>query len=191
LALGPAVAQAPGPPAAGGAPVDVTADQLEMIDAQHLAIYRGNVEAVQNGARLICDVLNVYFDGKAAPGAAPKPAAPGLAVGPGGGQDWGSVQKLVAEGHVFYVSQTQTVRGEHAVYDLDPDVITMTGDVVIVQGANVVKGDKLVIQVKTGHTDIVSNATGRNKPERVRGVFYNSGQAQPAAAPAPAPAAKP
>jgi lipopolysaccharide export system protein LptA len=166
-------------------PIDVTADKLEMVDAQHLAIWRGNVEAVQNGSRLVADTLNVYFSGKSA-----APAKPAKAAGPGGasvGQDWGAVQRLVAEGHVFFVSQDQTARGEHAVYELEPDTITMTGDIVVVQGDNVVKGDKLVIQVKTGHADIISNATGRNKPERVRGVFYNAGSAGSGAPAAPKP----
>jgi lipopolysaccharide export system protein LptA len=165
----------------------VTADQLELVDAQHLAIWRGKVEAVQNGSRLVSDVLNVYFSGKpATPGAKPAPTtAP--SAGPGG-EDWGQVQRLVADGHVFFVSPSQTARGEHAVYELEPDTITMTGDVVVVQGENVVKGDKLIIQVKTGHTDIVSNVTGRNNPERVRGVFYNQGQAAAGGAPAATPA---
>jgi lipopolysaccharide export system protein LptA len=161
-------------------PIDVTADKLEMVDAEHRAIWRGNVEAVQNGSRLVADTVNVYFAGKG--GAKPaKPAGPGAA---GVGQDWGAVQRLVADGHVYFVSADQTARGEHAVYDLEPDTITMTGDVVMVQGDNVVKGDKIVIQVKTGHADIISNATGRNKPERVRGVFYNQ-NGQKAAATAP------
>ena len=163
-------------------PIDVTADKLEMVDAQHLAIWRGNVEAVQNGSRLVADTLNVYFNGKSAAPAKPstKTAGGGASVG----QDWGAVQRLVAEGHVFFVSQDQTARGEHAIYELEPDTITMTGDVVVVQGDNVVKGDKLVIQVKTGHADIISNATGRNKPERVRGVFYNGATTPAPGAPA-------
>jgi lipopolysaccharide export system protein LptA len=179
LAAGTARAQL----AAGKGPIDVTADQLEMVDAQHLAIWRGNVEAVQNGSRLVTDSLNVYFQGKSD---APKPAQ---TVNPrtGGvatvGSDWGAVDHMIADGHVFFVSDTQTARGNHAVYELTPDTITLTGDVVVVQGDNVVKGDKLVIQVKTGHADIISNATGRNKPERVRGVFYNAAQAAPAAKP--------
>ena len=176
LAWGAADAQI----APGNGPIDVTADQLEMVDAQHLAIWKGNVEAVQNGNRLVSDVMNVYFSGKGASSAkpAPKPAGGAASVG----QDWGAVRQLVADGHVFFVSTTQTARGNHAVYDVVPDTITMTGDVVVVQGDNVIKGDKLVIQVKTGHADVISNTTGRSKPERVRGVFYN--QAQPAPAPA-------
>ncbi len=185
--------------AAGNGPIDITADQLEMVDAQHLAIWRGNVEAVQNGSRLVSDVMNVYFQGN---GTAPKPKTPPpSAGGPAVGSDWGAVQRVIADGHVFFVSTNQTARGNHAVYDLAPDTITMTGDVVVVQGDNVVKGDKLVIQVKSGHADIISNTTGRSKPERVRGVFYNANQSEPApagsappvpAAPAtPAKAAKP
>jgi lipopolysaccharide export system protein LptA len=194
LAAGAARAQlAPGN---SNGPIDVTADQLEMVDAQHLAIWRGNVEAVQDGSRLVSDVMNVYFTGKSGAPAAAAPAKPKTVTATGGGvaavgQDWGSVKQLVADGHVFFVSTDQTARGNHAVYDLEPDTITMTGDVVVVQGDNVVKGDKLVIQVKTGHADVISNATGRNKPERVRGVFYNSNQAQPAPAAAPAPAPAP
>ena len=166
--------------ASGKGPIDVTADQLEMVDAQHLAIWRGNVEAVQNGNRLVADVLNVYFSGKAAPGA-PKASAPAPTTAGGAGADWGDVERLVADGHVFYVSADQTARGEHAVYEAAPDLITMTGDVVLVQGKNVTKGDKLVIDVKTNHAVLTSTAQGRNRPERVRGVFYNANGANPAA----------
>jgi lipopolysaccharide export system protein LptA len=175
--------------ASGKGPIDVTADQLEMVDAQHLAIWRGNVEALQNGNRLVSDVLNVYFSGKAAPGTAPPPP-PAAAGAPGGmGADWGDVQRLVADGHVFYVSSDQTARGEHAVYEAAPDVITMTGDVVLVQGKNVTKGDTLVIDVKTNHAVLTSIAQGRNRPERVRGVFYNANTANGSAAGSPAPVA--
>jgi lipopolysaccharide export system protein LptA len=170
--------------AAGKGPIDVTADNLEMVDSQHLAIWKGNVEAVQNGNRLVSDILNVYFTGHPAPGA-PAKAAPA----PGGaqalGSDWGAVQRLVADGHVFYVSPDQTARGDHAVYEMTPDTITMTGNVVVVQGQNVIKGDKLIIDVKTNHANIVSNVQGRNRPERVRGVFYND-NASPGAAASPA-----
>jgi lipopolysaccharide export system protein LptA len=140
-------------------------------------------------------MLNIWPSGAATsrPFNAPKPTQ---TVNPraGGvasvGSDWGAVDHMIADGHVFFVSENQTARGNHAVYELTPDTITMTGDVVVVQGDNVVKGDKLVIQVKTGHADIISNATGRNKPERVRGVFYNaqSAPAQPAGGGAAKPA---
>ncbi len=192
LLCGQATAQVASGPNHDG-PIDVTADSLDKYDDQHLVIYTGNVEAVQNGARLVCDKLNVYFNAAAAPaqpaGAKPPPKAASAA---GAGDGFGSIKQIVSDGHVFYVTQTQTARGEHAVYDAEPDTITMTGHVVVVQGQNVLKGDKMVIDVKSGHTQVFSDAVGRNKPDRVRGVFYNdkadssapaSGQAAP---PAPA-----
>ena len=151
--------------ASGKGPMDVTADQLEMVDAQHLAIWRGNVEALQDGNRLVSDVLNVYFSGKPSPGAPAAPAAGGAV-----GSDWGDVERVVA-----------------AVYEAVPDIITMTGNVVLVQGQNVVKGDTLVIDEKTNHANVVSNVQGRNHPERVRGVFYNAKTATAPAAGASAP----
>ncbi len=148
-----------------GGPIDVTADQLEMVDAQHMAIWRGNVEALQDQNRLVSDVLNIYFTGRPNKGAAPS-------AGMGG--NWGAVDHLVADGHVYFVSPQQTARGDHAVYEAAADTITLTGDVVVVQGQSVVRGDKLVIEVKTGHATVVSNEHGRNQPQRVRGVFYSA-----------------
>lgn len=168
--------------AGGGGPIDVTADQLEMIDAQKLAIWRGNVDASQGTNRLLADQLNIYFSGQG--------SGPQAAGGGGLGKSWGDVQRMVADGKVFFMSPTQTARGSHAVYEVIPDTITMTGDVVVVQGENVVRGDKLVIQVKTGNASFVSGDKGRNKPDRVRAVIY-SNPTEPKAGAAPAPAAKP
>ena len=92
------------------------------------------------------------------------------------------MERLVADGHVFYVSANQTARGEHAVYEAVPDLITMTGDVVLVQGKNVTKGDKLVIEVKSNHAVLTSIAQGRNRPGACRGC---STTPTPRAGPAP------
>lgn len=151
--------------AGGGGPIDVTADSLEMIDAEKRAVWRGSVDASQGPNRLTADVLNVYFSGQ--------PSGP-QAAGGGMGKNWGDVQRMVAEGRVFFMSPQQTARGSHAVYEVVPDTITMTGDVVVVQGENVVRGEKLVIQVKTGNASFVAAETGRNKPNRVRAVIYSN-----------------
>ena len=163
LALGgPAMAQL----AQGKGPIDVTANELEVIDAQHLAVWRGDVDAIQGQNRLRADVLNIYYTGK--PGA----SGSGAHGAPGG--NWGKVDHMVAEGHVFFVSPTQNARGDHAVYEMAPDTITMTGDVIIEQGQSVIHGQKLVIDVKTGHATMASTGESRSPSGRVRGVFYPS-----------------
>ena len=203
LLCGQAMAQiAPG--AGDNGPTDITADRAEQFQDKHMYVWTGAVEVVQNGARLVCDKLTVYSYGpNEGPNAQGKPPASGAKASPAPAQDQlstGSIKQMVAEGHVFYVTQNETVRGEHGVYDAEPDTITMTGNVIAVQGKNVVRGDKMVMDRKTGQTTMVSDTTGRNNPNRVRAVIYNdnqNAQAQDSKAPqgrngakAPAPPAK-
>ena len=160
-------------------PTDITADKAEQFQDKHMYVWTGSVEAVQNGARLVCDKLTIYSYGpNEGPNAQAKPpAAAAGAKGPA--QDdlsTGSIKQMIAEGHVFYVTQNETVRGEHGVYDAEPDTITMTGNVIAVQGKNVVRSDKMIIDRKTGQTQMSAEASGRNNPNRVRAVIYNDNQ---------------
>jgi lipopolysaccharide export system protein LptA len=101
-----------------------------------------------------------------------KPRASGAASAGAPGTNWGDVERMEAEGNVFFVSPQQRARGDHAVYDLSTGDLVMTGDVIVAQGDSVVKGDKLIIEVKSGHATMISAAQGRGAPNRVRGVFY-------------------
>ena len=164
LALtGPAMAQL----AQGKGPIDVTANELEVIDAQHLAIWRGDVDAIQGQNRLRSDVLDIYYTGK--PGSEGAASAGSSSKGAAMG-NWGKVDHMVADGHVYFVSPQQNARGDHAIYEMAPDTITLTGDVIVVQGQSVIHGQKLVIDVRTGHATMASN--GETRSGRVRGIFY-------------------
>ena len=167
--------------AAGGGPIDVTANELELVDAQHLAIWRGDVESMQGRNRMRADVLNIYFAGTS--------SSAGAAKGSGGvapGRNWGKVQRVTAEGNVFYISPTQTARGDHGLYEQGSDSITITGDVIVVQGQSVVHGDKLLIDLKTNRATMVSDARGTGAHGRVRGIFYPN-DTTPAGGPTPPP----
>lgn len=151
--------------APGNGPIDMSADELELIDAQHIAIWRGSVDALQGTNRMRADQVKLFFSGRA-------PASAGAASAGAPGKNWGDVQRMEAEGNVFFVSPQQRARGDHAVYSLETGDLVMTGDVIVAQGQSVVKGDKLIIEVKSGHATMVSAAKGRNAKNRVRGVFY-------------------
>lgn len=174
---------AAGPFGVGGGPIDISADQLEVVDAEHRAVWRGNVEALQNMNRLRTPVLNVFFQGKAA-------GAPAPAAGAGPGASWGQIERMEADGPVYYVTPQQNARGDHATYEAATNTITMTGNVVLVQDKNVVQGEKLVIDTKTNHSTLVSTPQARGGPQRVRGVFYPN-QNNQAGAQAPASGAAP
>lgn len=156
---------------AGGsdAPVDITADELEVINSQCLAIWRGSAEALQDTSRLRADVLRIRY-------AAARPARAGAEP------SCGDLDRMEAEGAVYYVTPQQRVRANAAVYDAASETITMTGNVVAAQGPNVLRGQRLVINVVTGQAVMEADARGAGTPGRVRGVFYpNASQGQPAA----------
>jgi lipopolysaccharide export system protein LptA len=154
---------------AGGntdAPVDLTADELEVVNAQCLAIWRGSAEALQADSRLRADVLRIYSQQ-----GAPKAG--------GTGSSCGSPIRIEAEGGVYYVTPTQRIRGDLAVYTKSNETLVVTGDVVAIQGKNVLRGTRMVMNTVTGQAQMETGVRGRNKPGRVRGVFYPSDK-QPA-----------
>ena len=112
-------------------PIDIAADQSEEIASKCLSIWRGAAEALQGDTRLRADVMSVYFKPKS-----------------GGAQNQvncsGDTKRLEADGDVFYVTPTQIAHGSHAVYEADSDQIVFTGNVIVVQGKNVVRGDRLL-----------------------------------------------
>ena len=172
----PAAAQAP---TASNAPFDVSSEKLLVQNARCLAIYSGHVEALQGTNRLRANTLNVY----AKPGAGPRDAH--AAAGAGLGAKCGELDRMEADGSVFYATPQEVVKGDHAVYLADDKTITVTGDVVISQGKNVVVGDRLVVNTVTGEATMQSNATGRGQSDRVRSVIYPNQSGSPfGAAPA-------
>jgi lipopolysaccharide export system protein LptA len=174
---------------ASKAPVDITADQLVVQNHQCLATWSGNAEALQETSRLRANVMNVY--NKQIPN--PHPAA-----GANANPSCGDLDRMEADGNVYYVTPERVVKGDHAVYTADNTTIIMTGtEVVATQGKNVLSGTRLVINTDTGEANMIDERnTGRGKTGRVRGVLYPSDQqpakpgAAPAATPAPAKGAK-
>ena len=85
LCAGPAMAQLA---ANSDAPVDITADELEVVNASCQAVWKGNAEALQDNARLRANVLRIF--------SVTGPAKPG-AMGP----SCGALERMEAEGSVY------------------------------------------------------------------------------------------
>jgi len=178
-----AAAPAATSPVAGGgskSPIDVTSENLEVIQPQHLRIYSGNVEVLQDDTRIRSPKIFIYTKEKPTNGAAK--AAPSTA-----GDNDSTIDHIDAEGPVYYVTPTQNARGDHGHYDGNANTITLDGNVVLAQGKSVGKGDHLIINRTTGIYNLTSDnpktATGR-----IRTILYP--QQQTPAAPAK-PAGKP
>lgn len=178
VAAGPASAQLA---QNSDAPVDISADQLEVVNTQCLATYRGAAEAMQDTARLRAEVLKIFYKTRQAPTGPQTSAAQAAgATGAMGGKCDSQLDRMEAIGSVYYVTPQQRVRGDSAVYEAGSDTLTLTGDVIAIQGQNVLRGSKLVIRISTGDAQMQSG--GKGKGGRVRTVIYPNQQPAGAAA---------
>ena len=85
----------------------------------------------------------------------------------------------------------QTATGELGIFDMKTNTITLTGNVIMTQGQNVLRGDKLMVDMATGVSRVES---GKNGSGRVQGLFLPGSAGpdiKPGAAPPQQPAARP
>jgi lipopolysaccharide export system protein LptA len=168
LAAGAAMAPAKGARAQqlgphSDGPIDITADELEVQNKACISIWKGKAEALQGTARVRADVMKAFFESK-----------PGKSGATGQGA-CGDLIRIEADGSVYYVTdKDQRARGDHGIYEAGSDTVTLTGDVVAVQGQNVLRGTRMVFNTQTGEGHLTGNAAGKNAGERPRGVFYPS-----------------
>jgi lipopolysaccharide export system protein LptA len=173
IALGALVAMVVATPAAhaqlseSGGPVSYSANNLEYFDTDRRLVLTGDVDIVQNDARLRADKITLYFS-PAAAGAQPQSHAPTQGLGAG------DIQRMLAEGDVYYVRPQQSARGDHADYEVAQDSVTFSGNVVVASDENVIRGETLVLHIGTRQTTIAPTPG-----QRVRGVFVpQNGQNQ-------------
>ena len=179
VAAGPASAQLA---AHSSAPIDVTADELEVVNGQCLATYKGAAEALQDTTRLRSDILKIFY--KPTPGAA-KPGGTGSNCG-------NELSHMEAIGQVYYVTPERRVHGDNAVYDQASDTMIITGDVIAINGQDVARGARMVIKVSTNDGRMESGPGAKGKPSRVRTVIYPKQQDdKPAKTPPAGPSAAP
>src|SRR3954470_5586433 len=172
-------------------PIKIEAASLEMRDKKKEATFSGNVKVVQGDTTMTSKTLVVFYDSTSAPAPAPAPAAKATksapiqstTPGPGGSS---SIRRLEAKGSVVVTQKDQVVTGETAVFDTRSNLITMLGGIVLTQGKNVLRGDRLMVDMTTGVSRVESDSG------RVQGLFQSSGQGGPiipGASPAGAPPA--
>lgn len=138
---------------AGGA-ISYSADNLEYVDGEKRLVLSGNVDLLQNDARMQASKLTLFFK-------------PGADTQGGTAMGSGDIQKIVAEGDVHYVRPKQKARGDLATYVAATDTVTFSGNVIISSDDNVLRGETMVIEVGSGRTTLKPKTAG----DRIRGVI--------------------
>jgi lipopolysaccharide export system protein LptA len=151
-------------------PIQIEAASLEMRDKKKEATFSGNVKVVQGDTTMTSKTLVVFYESKDQ-GATPPPAAPAKGAkaagapmqsatpGPGGAS---SIKRLEARGNVVVTQKDQVVTGETAVFDTKANLITMLGgtggQVVLTNCQNVLRGDRLMVDMTTGVSRVESDS---------------------------------
>lgn len=126
------------------APVEVAADNLSVNQADGSAVFTGNVVIGQGEMRLGADEVTVIYAE--------------------GGQS--RIQSLRATGKVTLVSGQDAAEAGAADYDVASGKVTLTGDVVLTQGANVLTGDRMQVDLGEGSAQVQGRVRSILQPGR-------------------------
>ncbi|MGE0022751.1 MAG: LPS export ABC transporter periplasmic protein LptC [Hyphomicrobium sp.] len=133
------------------APVDLTADSLDVDDKRKVAVFRGDVDATQDTFKIRCAELSAFYRGEAGLLDA---ATPGTTPDAGNKQST-ELTRLEARKEVHVTSKDgQTATGDWADFDAKTNKITMGGNVVLSRGKNMVRGTRLLIDMTSGESKI-------------------------------------
>lgn len=113
------------------APVEVTADQLDVSQTDGTAVYSGDVVIIQGEMRLAAPRVLVVFT-----------------------EDQGAIDRMEATGGVTMVSGSEAAEADRADYDVENGTIVMTGDVLLTQGDNALVSERMVVDLNTGEAKL-------------------------------------
>lgn len=134
LAIGAGSAQAQATNVAFGAvkadptlPVEVTADNLDVNQADGSAEFTGNVLVGQGEMRLSAQRVFVIYKSEA-----------------------GGIERMEATGDVLLVSGADAAEADRAEYTIDSGIIVMTGNVLLTQGPSALSSERMTVNLITG-----------------------------------------
>ncbi len=193
----------PGFAANSGQPIEVRSERLDFDDSAKTALFRKDVIAHQGDANLQAPELDVFYEGKAAmdgskskdvgaagAAASSEPQTKLKMIKARGGVvmtnkddratsdtlDYDAVNdRALLKGNVtMNAANERSVTGSEALLDQKLDTALITGNVVVTQAKNVMKGQRLYVDRKAGTTRLESPAAGGQPAGRINTVFYQN-----------------
>jgi lipopolysaccharide export system protein LptA len=109
------------------APVEVTADTLNVDQDSRTAKFSGNVVIGQGDMRMSAAEVEVFYD-----------------------EATGQIARFVASGGVTFVTATEAAESQTADYDLTAGVLIMSGEVLLTQGLNALSAETMTVNLRDG-----------------------------------------
>lgn len=132
-----------------GEQVNITADNLDITEAESTALFKGNVVISQGTMEMRAPQVLARY-------------------GEGGPSD---LRNFTASGgRVSMDFDGQTAEGDEAFYDFAQRVLTFTGNVTVINASGTVRSERLVIDTRAGTSSFSGSSGGR-----VTGIFTPGG----------------
>ena len=144
----------------GKQPIQITSDSLEAFNEKRMVVFSGNAVAVRGDMVLRSDKLIIYYK---------KAAEPSKTKEGKGIEKSGDLDRLEAKGHVTVTQGTRVATGAEAVFEQDTQRIIMTGNPVLREDKNIVRGNKITLLLDENRGVVESD-----KGKRVTAVIFPS-----------------
>ena len=105
-------------------PVEITANNLSINQSSNSAIFEGTAYVGQGSLRLSADKIVVNYN-----------------------QDTGKVTSVEATGKVIFTNGEDIAEAETAIYKIDSGLLSMSGNVLLVQGKSTISGNYLDMDI--------------------------------------------
>ena len=138
-------------------PVKIQAASFEVREKDKTATFSGDVQVFQGDTEMRCKLLNVFYDEEAG-SRGMKAAEPGPA-----GQR--QIRRIEAKGGVVVVQKDQHATGDAATFNMRENTVTLTGNVVVTRGQDILRGQRLVVDLTSG--------VSKMDQGRVEGLFQS------------------
>ncbi|PHP68721.1 LPS ABC transporter substrate-binding protein LptA [Zhengella mangrovi] len=116
-------------------PIQIESNNLEVREAENVAIFTGNVAVQQDKTVLKAGRMKVYYkkdSGSATTGSA-------------------DIDRLEVDGKVYVRSEEQEATADKGTYDMTSQLLVLSGDkVVLTEGSNIIVGCRLTVKTDTG-----------------------------------------
>ena len=155
----------PGPPNAlqgfsrnRNEPMKIRAASLEVRQKDKMATFTGDVYVLQGDTEMRCKQLVVFYEEETGTRTAD-------AAAPGAGGDR-QIRLIEAKGDVVAVQNDERATGDAGTFNMRENTVTLVGNVVVTRGSNVLRGQRLVVDLTSGVSkpDRRHISTGERKP---------------------------
>ena len=118
--------------------IKIISDRLEIIRAENISIFSGNVYAMEDNLEIWSERLNVTSS-----------------------KDQKKIKELNAEGQVKILREGLSIKGNKARYDPIKNKLIVFGEVEVMQNENIIMCDKIVVDLENSSSIMSSGLTTR------------------------------